>query len=210
MKAINAKKTTIGILSYLCDKILPFIFFISVIFGFDKPYVAVLTVISAAMHELAHIFVLYLLSGGRELPNARLNGFKIKQKHSLSYGKEIAVLLSGPLFNLLVFLLLCPFMVYGEYLCAFAYLNLFTALCNLVPIEGYDGYGALYAFLKWKNFDRWRVLLEWLSFTLCALLCFFCLYFIDRFNLLWWIFFTFLFSLIARIEKISKYAIFEH
>jgi hypothetical protein len=186
------------------------LFFGSLIFAFDKVYIGVLTLLCAALHELSHVFALFLMKSEFSFPRAKLRGFGLKSKVVLSYPEEIFFLLSGPLSNLFLFLILLPFANYNEYIGEFAALNLFTALCSLVPIEGYDGYGALSAlflFFEWESLYR---ALEWLSLILSGCICLTSLYFILEYNATWWIFFSFFYSLINKMQKRLKQTIFEN
>lgn len=207
---IRARQRVMGIAVFFSDKLLPFLFFMLIIFGFDKPYMAVLTILTALAHELAHLLALALLSGGGQMPRAVLHGFKLKGAEGLSYGGELILILSGPVLNILLFLLLLPCLFRNEYLSALALLNLFTAIASLAPIEGYDGYGAIVILLKMTNKEQYIPVLDAISFLLLCILCFLSLYFIEKFNALWWIFATVLFSLLSKAEKFSKYAIFEN
>ena len=115
----------------------PYIFIILVIFSFGEVYAAVLTVISAILHEGGHVLAMATLGRGFSVSGV-MSGLRLKPKSTLSYGEEIFVASAGPAVNLILFIIFI--FTGGGYLSAFALVNLFTALSNLLPIRGYDGY----------------------------------------------------------------------
>ena len=99
----------IEILQLFAGSVLPIIFWLSVIFGFDAPYFAILTIISALIHELGHGWAIAVLSDTGGGIRGHSTGFRIKTRSMLSYSREIAILLAGPFVNILIFLLTLPF-----------------------------------------------------------------------------------------------------
>ena len=198
----------IELLRLFSDSVLPIIFWISVIFGFDAPYVAILTIICAIFHELGH-YLAIVISGGKGALRGHSSGFRIARCDTAAHRKEILVLLSGPLANILLFLITLPFgNALGGYLSTFAFINLATGLSNLLPLEGYDGYGALSElFATWERYDLIRRL-ESLSFIFSISLTFVSLYLIDRFSEGYWIFGLFFFMTLSKICYFGKYDIF--
>ena len=205
----KARRRALRTLSKVVDRILPFIFFILLIFGFDEPYVAVLTLIAAAIHELGHIVAIKVCAGGRFLLRSVLSGFRIKAESNISYRKKIAILLAGPFANLL-FALFC--FLQGDsalgYFSVFGVISLATALSNLLPAEGYDGYEALRAFFQYKEYEFGERLLAFLSFFLSVVMIFLSLYFILRVGEGYWIFAVFFLSLLSKISKSYKRGIY--
>lgn len=190
-------------LSELLFKILPIFFWGFLIFGFDEPYIAVITIISALIHECGHIFYI-LIRKGRSLSIRGVAwGFRIRKEAMLSYNEEITLYLSGPLANIIAFVclsFLAP--VLSDRLWLFAIINLATALSNLLPIEGYDGYGAILAALNKRDTSgKYALALRNLSSALTFLFCIFSLYLIDRHNGGYWIFAIFFISMLERIKK---------
>lgn len=189
------------ILLYI-EKFLAITFWSLTLFGFDLAYIGVLTVISALIHELGHIAALMILNKKNlSFPAGRLYGFRIKTGF-VSYKDEIIVALAGPLINLIVATPLL-FLRSSPYLLNFALINLMTAFSNLLPIENYDGYKALYstASLVFKSEDFAARILPRISFFISCAVCFVSLYFMLRVDEGYWIYAIFLSSLIAFIEK---------
>ena len=206
----TTKKRLIELLELLSGSVLPIIFWISVIFGFDLPYIAVLTIIAAVLHELGHYIAIACFCSKSVRIRGHTSGFRIRRSSSLSYLREIVILLSGPTANLLVFLLTLPL---GDamdgYLKVLGYVSLVTGLSNLMPIEGYDGYGAICELFKYLGRDHLIRKLEAASFLFCISITFVALYLIERFSEGWWIFGLFFFTTLSKLAKFGKYDIFE-
>ncbi len=204
------KRRIISLLEWLCGKALPIIFWVSIIFGFDVPYMGVLTILTAILHEMGHIFALIIFGDKDVCIRGHLSGFRIRMSKSPGYIKQIAIYAGGPLLNIILFLTSMPFFrMMSGYIEAFAYVNLATAISNLLPIEGYDGYNILCEIAKYKESDSALNLLSFISFLATAVLTFISLYLIDKFGSGYWIFGIFFFLLISKISKITKNNIFE-
>ena len=189
---------------YFLYKILPLVFWCLLILGFDLPYIAVLTVISAIIHECGHIFFAEK-NKASELPEACLTGFRIKI-HGMSYREEMLVAMGGPLFNFAVGILFSfafrstPFHSYSA---VFAMTNFMTAFSNLLPIEGYDGYKILYCLgsMIFDDVSAFESALLRLSLLLSSSLCFLSLYLILKVGEGYWIFVIFFSVTLARLTK---------
>lgn len=198
------------VLELLSGSVLPIIFWMSLIFGFDPPYIAILTIISALIHELGHILAIRFFTDKNCAIKGHASGFRITKGIPLSYKAEILILLAGPLSNILLFILLLPLggRLHG-YLRVFALITLATGLSNLLPVEGYDGYGALCELFKSIGHPHLIQRLEMLSFVLGTGITFLSLYMIDRFGEGYWLFGLFFFNTLSKIVNFGKYDIFE-
>ena len=200
---------TIEIFRLLSESILPIIFWLSLIFGFDTPYVAILTVISALLHELGHCVAVYVLTGRRGKIRGHSTGFRLRHGERLSYKSEIAILLAGPLVNVVLFLVLLLFgNAMSGYIRIFALVNLATGLSNLMPFEGYDGYGAICEALHSSGHGDFVKHLEALSFILSVGVTFIALYLIERVGEGYWLFGRFFFTVLSKLVNLGKYDIF--
>ena len=161
-------------------RLLPFLFWTLLIFGFDEPYVAILTILCALLHEGAHATVASLL-GGSSL-NARLNGFGMKPKKHLSYKEELLLVSAGPAANLIAFFIFILPLWNGVYLKIFALINLLTALSNLIPIRDNDGYRILRCAFWWRERAFGIKLLDTASTLLLFLFCIISLFAVSRLN----------------------------
>lgn len=204
------KKQITEFMELLADSILPIIFWISVIFGFDVPYVAILTIISAVIHEFGHYVAIACFTGKNARVHGHSSGLRIKRSGSLSYGKEIAILMAGPIMNILIFLSTIPLGASLDgYIKIFGYINLATGISNLLPFEGYDGYGAMCEGLKYCGKERYIRHLEAFSFILSVGVTFISLHLIDKFSEGYWIFGLFFFTILSKLVNFGKYDIFE-
>lgn len=196
------------LIRYLSDEILPLLFWVTIMFGFDTPAVAVLTILSALLHELGHLSVVIL----RKIDfgfRAHMSGFRIREK-SLSYIDHALILLGGPCANLVIYLVTLPFpTALDGYISLLGYINLATAITNLLPIEGYDGYGIVKCILEGRGLYRAVALLECVSFIAAVALTFIALYLLSRFNVGYWLFGLFFTIISVKIkEKLSTDRIF--
>lgn len=205
-----AKYRVIEFLELLSSSVLPIIFWMSIIFGFDAPYVAVLTILSAVIHEFGHCAAISLLTGRTTKVRGHATGLRIKQPESISYGKEVLILLAGPTINIAVFILTLPLdtLLFG-YLKILGYVNLFTGLSNLIPIEGYDGYRALMTVFDSGGRLRAIKALEIFSFIVSISVTFISLHVIDLFGEGYWIFGLFFIAFMSKLINFGKYSIFE-
>lgn len=201
VKRANRRNITSTLNSAL--SILPAFFWLVLIFGFDEADMAINTLVAALLHESGHIG--YLLIRKKVSPDFRgvLSGFRIKTSAILSYDEERAFYFAGPFVNLSVFVLASLLLVlFDDFWSGFAMINLVSGLSNLLPIEGYDGYGIVKVTLEKKNNGGSGLkVLSLVSTSLIFFLCIFSLYLINRHNGGYWIFFIFFFSMLKRFRK---------
>lgn len=201
MQFNEIKRIILDFLGRLCD-FLYIVFWLLVIFGFDEPYVAVLTVISVIIHEIGHELCIRRFFGRARLPVGKANGLKIKAGAFQSYRQEILTYTLGPAANLgaaAVGILASLFV--GEYALTFAILNAVTALTNLLPIKGQDGYGIISVLIRLYEMDEtFDAILSYVSLVLSAFLCFFSLYLLNTVGEGLWIFGAFYVSLFSSLK----------
>ena len=199
----NEKKAILWQLCISLNEFLCMFFWILIIYGFDSPCTATLTVACAAAHELGHVCVSGAI-GRNKIPQSRINGFRISDG-GISYKERIILCLSGPFVNIILgcaSVLLFPFSTYAT---AFGALNLLTALSNLLPIRGSDGYNAIQSFIFHNSeTGRGALALEWTSFALTCLSAVFSLYLLLRIGEGHWMCGLLLLSLIKELESIRK------
>ena len=199
---LKSKFKKIQIIESFC-RALSTVFWILILFSFEQPELAITTLICALIHELGHLVCIILLSKEGFKFRGVVNGFRIRPKGMRSYDEQILIYLSGPfanIFALFVCLILSFFT--GMNFMMIGIINLVTALSNLLPIKGYDGYGALQAFMK--KCELSEVALRGLSYLSSALifsLCIFSLYLIDRHNGGYWIFAVFFVSMLKEFQE---------
>lgn len=177
-------------------------FWILIIYGFDTPYIATLTITSALSHELGHVIALRHF--GKESPmGARACGPKI-QGGRVSYGERVLVCLAGPGANLFLALLTLPFAMQNGYAATFAALNLLTAISNLMPLRGTDGYNALQSLILKHSEGGSTAALDTLSFILTLIAAFASFYLVMRIGSGYWACGILLISLAKELESLKK------
>lgn len=182
--------------------LLSFVFWAVILFGFNTPGVAILTFLCAVIHECGHITALVFTGNFRGLPHFALSGMRLSSKTNISYRDELLILIAGPFVNLLASLFFYFLsLVFGEYFLIFSILNLFTAISNLVPIEGYDGYKILVVLLSMLGVEGGFRIISIISFSFLVILTFLSLYLIMKLGEGYWIFGIFFISLLDSLFK---------
>lgn len=187
--------------------ILPVVFWSCLIYSFDEKAGADITVIAIVIHEFGHLAFIYFATGKFQKTKGAFNGLRINGQAWQSYAHQILQYASGALANIFASLaiqLLIPFD--NEYTKLFVTINIATAISNLLPIDGYDGYKILIALidsfgLGYKAF--W--VLEAISFSFTALMCIFSLFLVYTFGNGYWFMAIFIFATINKLQKWQKY-----
>ena len=171
--------------------------------GFDNACVTTLTILAALLHEVGHVSIYFMLKGKIRLPYVTADGFRIMKGDRLSYTDEALIALGGPLVNLTIFFIL--FRCEMAYLKIFAIINLFTAISNLLPLYGYDGYRIINSLVcrRYSPLGAERLLLG-LGLAVSCALTFLSLFFILISGSGYWIFGIFFASLLGNIFKYHK------
>lgn len=195
IKYFNYSKTAVSVL-----------FWLLIIFAFADPGEGLMTVLSAVIHESGHCLYTLLYLKAPALPRGALSGLRIKKTGVLSYGEEIMLYLSGPLANLAFCILILPFFAVSYHFARdLIVINLFTMLSNLLPVEGYDGYGAIMAVAgRFGIEDRVVGVLRRISFFFTLLMLLISLYLMYYLNGGYWIFAVFSVSALSFIKKTLK------
>ena len=199
-------KRIIPFLRFFLNKFLPLFFWLFLLLGFDAPFVAILTILCAAIHELGHVVAILLSSRKVKIPTPVLSGLRIKEDFRPSYKTQIFIYISGPLFNLFAFSL-CLFFN-NSYMRFFAILNLLSALSNLLPLENYDGYNILNELAQFFEKPHLTRLLNYLSFSITAIFTLLSLKFMLNYSLGYWTFALFFISLMLKIKKVANSDVF--
>ena len=202
---MNLEKNKIAFANAIkkCSELLPVFFWALLIFGVDDGDMAVMTIISALIHEAGHIGYISIAKKVRPTLKGVMSGFRIGCVGGLSYDQEIKMYLAGPAVNVISFLL-CSFVSrpFGLDMSLFAAINLATAISNLLPIKGYDGYGIIRAYITKNEYGEIAIkALSLVSTGLIFILCILSLYFINRFGGGYWIFFVFFFSMLKHFKE---------
>ena len=193
------------LVSYL-KSFVSIIFWLLLIFAFTTPAEGCITVLSAVVHESGHFLYTWLFVKSPSMPYGSLSGLRIRKPFVLSYGEEIMLYLSGPLANLaFAFMLLPCFLFSYDFARDFLVINIFTMLSNLLPVEGYDGYGVILAVAANCGMEQIaRRILSCVSFFFTLLMLFISLYLMYYLNGGYWIFAVFSVSALSFIKKSLK------
>ena len=178
------------------------VFWILVMLGLDGVNGAFITLIAVVTHEIGHIIALFVLGHGGGIPLPRMPGFSIKVRATLSYKEDIAVAAAGPLANLIAVVILLPMRRIAEPLIL---INALTAISNLLPVRGYDGYRILTSVIAISGAERFLGRLpDILSFGTAMSAVLLSLYFIYAFDAGYWIFGVFFIFLLGEVKKSIK------
>lgn len=187
--------------------ILPVIFWLCLIYSFDENIAASITIIAMVIHELGHVFCIFWFTKRWEIPKGAFNGLRLTEQKMESYPKQILQYASGALCNLLAAVCMLPFKKsLGDYGELFIILNIATAVSNLFPIDGYDGYRILELVIQYLSLDyRAFWALEILSFVFIFAMCIISLFLVYTFGNGYWAMGIFLFALIKKLQKWQNY-----
>ncbi len=178
------------------------LFWILVMLGFEGVGGAILTLMAVIIHETGHLAALFILGHESGVPLPRMPGFSIRVRATLSYKEDIIVAAAGPLANLLTALMLLPIRQVAEPLIL---ISVLTALSNLLPVRGYDGYRILTSLIGMLGADRMLSRLpDILSFGTAVVAVLMSLYFIYVFDAGYWIFGVFFIFLLGEVKKSIK------
>lgn len=178
---------------------LPLLLSITLLFGFDSPETALMTLSAALFHEAGHIGAMLALGIPHGGVKARMGGLMIVPKKSLSYKEEIISAAAGPAASLLgAAIAFAASFSLGDFFVIYALINLITAFSNLIPVRGYDGYRIIYcaAALKTEERTAFRICYS-ISFFFSAVLCFTALFFMLRCGAGFFLFFSFFAELLC-------------
>ena len=175
------------------------LFWILVMLGFDGVVGAILTLIAVLIHEAGHLAAIFILGRRSGAPLPRMPGFSIRVGASLSYKEDMIVAAAGPMANLITALILLPIRQAAG---AMILINLLTAVSNLLPVRGYDGYKILASLIAVSGTERFLGRLpDVLSFGTAVAAVLLSLYFIYVFDAGYWIFGVFFIFLLGEVKK---------
>ena len=177
------------------------LFWVLLIFGFDEPRYAAVTLIAAVIHEAGHLLYHIYMGGGARTLRGRVGGLLLGKKVCRSYGEELTLYLCGPLANFIAALFSFLFLrdELGTLLCA---VNIATGVSNLLPVRNYDGYGILRSAMNLLGMEEWAMrILPSVSLFFVCVISLLSLYLMDRFDGGYWIYAVFFTSLVAQTGK---------
>lgn len=134
---------------------------------FDKTGVILPLLFAVFMHEIGHLFMMYLRESAPKRIKLIPASVQITKSFTSNYKSDILISLSGPALNVFLFLVF-----YFNYKCHqnistlyIALLNLIIGVFNLLPIKGLDGGTIFYCILcKYINVNKAELTLGVISF----------------------------------------------
>ena len=186
--------------------ILPVVFWLCLIYSFDEKLGAGITILAMVIHELGHLVCIYFITGKWQALKSTFNGFRIPEERYLSYKQQMLQYASGAISNIIAALLAPICIGLNDYSETFVIINFATAISNLLPRDGYDGYRLIYSFIGYLNLGhRGYTILEIISFLCTATLCIFSMFLVYTFGNGYWFMAIFLLAMISKLEKWQKY-----
>ncbi|MBR5139885.1 MAG: hypothetical protein IKV16_02405 [Clostridia bacterium] len=191
------------------DKLCRFLFLlflILILYGSDSIAFAHLSIICAGIHELAHVVTAVIVEAKIKAPRTAYDGLRLHlELIKSSRLSELLIILSGPASNLF-----CALFMLSEstYLIEFGAISLITALANLLPCHGNDGYRILNILLSRNSDGRNSVALDYLSLFNSAVILFFSLFMSYRTGSALWLSSVYLIYTLLELEKVRKAAFF--
>ena len=183
--------------------ILPVIFWLCLIYSFDERLGASITILAMIIHEAGHLLCIFITTNKFQIPRGTYNGLRISGRNCASYPEHILHYASGAGANLLAAsaaLLLAE--TQNEYVKLFITINIATAVSNLFPIDGYDGYRIVEMLIEYFGLGFMAYMtLEIISFVFTALFCIFSLFLVYTFGNGYWFMAIFLFATINKLQK---------
>ena len=116
-------------------RLLPAILWALPLLVFSTPAELLMLASAILLHEGGHLFGFFLVKEPCPTLSAVAAGLLLTPQRPISYKREIVILLSGPLANLMLAL---PLLYCGR-ATTVAAVHLFSALCNLFPLRTNDG-----------------------------------------------------------------------
>ncbi len=199
-KSIKQKITSIFALIL---NILPVIFWLCLIYSFDELMGASITVISLLIHEIGHLLCIYIFTGKINLPRGDITGLRLYKKKTNSYKFDIALYSAGVISNIFAAILMLPFKeALGDFALLFITINFATAISNLLPIEGYDGYRIITLFFSYYSIGKTGyTILEIITFSFVFLMSITSLFFVYTFGNGYWIMAIFLGTTVSKLKN---------
>lgn len=141
----------------------------------DKGGYGIVSIVTILLHELAHLFMFFVIGCFPKEISFEITGIKIiKPISKLGYLDEFLVQSAGIIANLWVFIMLLPWVLENggqiNTFNVFCFMNLAVGLFNALPIKMLDG-GKLWfiTLLKIVGVQKSTVICNWLSACATAL-----------------------------------------
>ena len=187
--------------------ILPVLFWLCLIYSFDELVGASVTVLAMVIHETGHLALIFLITGKISMPKGNFSGLRISENQMASYTHRILLYFSGAAANIISAAIMISFGgLSRDYEKMFILINVATAISNLLPLEGYDGYKIIMTTIEYFNLGyKSYAILEILSFTFIFFMTIVSLFLVYTFGNGYWILGIFLGATLNKLQKWHKY-----
>lgn len=187
--------------------ILPVVFWLCLIYSFDELIGASVTVLAMVIHEAGHLALIFLITGKFRMPKGNFSGLRIFENQMASYKHRLLLYFSGAIANIISAVIMISLgglsRDYGK---IFILINVATAISNLLPLEGYDGYRIIMTTIDYFNLGyKSYAILEILSFIFVFFMTVISLFLVYTFGNGYWILGIFLGATINKLQKWHKY-----
>ncbi len=139
---------------------------ITVMLLFDKTGVILPLLFAVFMHEIGHLFMMWLRGAAPKKIKLIPASVQITKSLTSSYKTDIIISLSGPIVNILLFgIFYYNYLCYGYLATLYiSILNLIIGIFNLLPVKGLDGGSILYAVIgKYFGVNKAELVLNIIS-----------------------------------------------
>lgn len=129
----------------------------------DKTGLALPVMFSVFVHEVGHLFVMWLLNCAPKSIRLIPASVQITKGIGKRYQNDILIALAGPAVNILLFgTLYLNYLVFkNQITLIYALINLIVALFNLLPVNGLDGGTVIFSLIAEKtDINRANVILK--------------------------------------------------
>lgn len=144
-----------------------FVAIVALMLTTDKTGLALPCLFAVAMHEIGHLFAMWLLESAPKSIRLIPASVQITRSMSTRYKNDIIIAFSGPMVNLAFFITLyINYLAFkNETVLYFALINLIIGFFNLLPVTGLDGGTILFSVIA-KRYDISKAMLTLRIITL--------------------------------------------
>lgn len=146
---------------------------IALMLATDRTGMALPALFAVFMHEMGHLFCMWITDCAPKAVRLIPASVQIRTSIGVSYKRDIAVALCGPLVNFLLFgILYFNYAAFSnETVLYYSLLNLIIGLFNMLPVRGLDGGTILYSLLlKKMEIGRASFIMRIVTLTLALII----------------------------------------
>lgn len=173
----------------------------------SEKMIYIIFIVSITFHEIGHIIMSKILKVKIDKPRFNFFGYSSKINNDKFLYKAI-VLVSGPIINFIISVIVCNLKIDYELKITFFYMNLFLGIVNLFPILPLDGGNILKILfeqrLGFEKSTRICLMLSKIILVILSLIYCFTIFVIKNI----WIFFSLIYLWIIYIEEEKRFELY--